>query len=151
MQPGSAVKNGMWIPRLDATNKPPDRGSIGDVATGNVMFRLPRVEEANHATEAIEDEGARVSLVTERAGHHFVVVDAYFNRLDAVFANEGFKARVDSNGEASSGTVFEDDKAGMAIAIQHVGLGQELSPNDTADPQLAVLRVLESRPSHDRR
>jgi len=60
--PGGAVEVGVRIPLLDATNEPPDRGSIGDMGTGEVILRLPRVEEANHATEAIEDKGARISL-----------------------------------------------------------------------------------------
>jgi hypothetical protein len=69
----------------DATNEPPDRGSIGDVITGEAALRLPRVEEANHATEAVEDKGARVSLGWERAGLLTVVVDGEFDGLDAAF------------------------------------------------------------------
>ena len=77
--PGGAVEVGVRIPRLDATNEPPGRGSIGDVGTGRAAFRLPGVEEANHATEAVEDKGARVSLGC------IVVVDGEFDGLDAVF------------------------------------------------------------------
>ena len=60
--PGDTVEVGVRIIRLDATNEPPCRGSIRDVGTGRAAFRLPRVKEANHAIEAVEDKGARVSL-----------------------------------------------------------------------------------------
>lgn len=65
--PSGAEEVGMRIPRLDAINEPPGRGSIGNVGTGQAGFRLPRVEEANHATKPVEDKGTRVSLGGEWA------------------------------------------------------------------------------------
>ena len=60
--PGGAVEVGVRIPRLHAINEPPGRGSMGDVGTGQAAFRLPIAEETSHATEAVEDKGAKVSL-----------------------------------------------------------------------------------------
>lgn len=56
--PGDAVEVGMWMLRLDATDEPPGRGVVRDVGIYRAAFRHPRVEEANHATEAVEDKGA---------------------------------------------------------------------------------------------
>ena len=60
--PGGAIEVSVWIPFLDAIDKPPGRGSIGDIGIGEPFPRLPRVEETNHASEAVKDKGARVSL-----------------------------------------------------------------------------------------
>lgn len=137
----------MRILRLDATNEPPDGGSIGDVGTGQAILRLPRVKEANHATEAVEDKGARISLGAEGA-QLIIVVDGGFDRLDASsVAKEGLEACVASNGEVGSGTVFEDDTAGLSVAIEQVGVVQELFREDTNDPQLTKLRILGGHPT----
>jgi hypothetical protein len=154
--PGGAVKISMRIPLLDATNEPPDRGSIGDVGTGRAGFRLARVEKANHATAAVEDKRARVSLGGKRAepwakpwvGLLIVVVYGEFDGFDTFFiAKEGLETCIASNGEVSSRTIFEDDKAGLAVAIEQVRFGQELSCDDAVDPELTKLRILETRPT----
>ena len=65
------------------------------------------MEKANHATEAIENKGARVSLGGERARLLVVIVDRELDGLEAAFvAHEGLKARVTSDGEVSRGTVL---------------------------------------------
>lgn len=77
-----------------------------------------------------------------------IVVDGEFDGLDAVFvAKEGLEARAASNGEVGGGTVFEDDKAGLAVAIEQVGVSQERLCDDTADPQLTIFRIHGSRPA----
>ena len=44
------------------------RGTIGDMGTGQAAaLRLPRVEDSNHTAEVVEDKGARISVVRERA------------------------------------------------------------------------------------
>ncbi len=138
----------MRIPVLDATDEPPDRGSIGDVGAGRRTLRLPRVEEANHATEAIEDKRARISLAGERARLLIVIVNREFDGLDGTFiAKEGLKTRVTSDGEVGSGPVLKDDQAGLAVAVEYIGVGEKLLGDDAADPQLTILRILESRPT----
>jgi hypothetical protein len=126
--PGDVVEVGVRIFRLDERPEPPDGGGVCDVRPFQAPFRSPRVEEANHATESVNDEGARVPLGGEDARTPIVIVDGQLHGLlfGVVVANKRIHACGASDGEISSVTVFEDDEAGLVVVIEQVGVGQEL-------------------------
>ena len=145
--PGGTVEVGVLVLRLDAGPEPIHGGRICNVRTLQAFFRSPTVEEANHATKSVNDEGARVSLGRENAGALVIIIDSEFFGLlfGVVVANKRLHACRTSDGEVGSVTVFEDDEAGLVVVVALVRFDQELFRDDAVDPKLAILRILEDR------
>ncbi len=135
-----AVEVGVRILGFKLLDGPPGGGSVGNMTAGT--FWHPRVEDTDHKTLAIEDERAWVALGGEWAGLLIVVVDGEFGGLDAkLIAKVGLQPGVASNCEVAGVTIIHDDKAGLAVAVETVGISQELGWDPTVDPQLAIRGV----------
>ena len=104
------------------------------------------MEDADHATHAIENERAGVPLGGEGAGLEVVVVDSEFRRLLAELIGEvGLEAGVAADGQVRGVAVLHNDEAGLAVAVEAVGIGQELARDPAVDTELAIGRELEHR------
>ena len=89
----------------------------------------------NHTTLAIEDEQARVTLVSKQARLLVIVIDGEFDGLDAkVIAKVGHEAGVPSDSDVGGVSILHDDKAGFAVAVETVRNIQELTRDTTIDP-----------------
>lgn len=140
------VEVGVRILDFELLNDPPGGSCVGDVAVS--AFRYPRVKHTDHPALAIEDERARVALGGERPRLLIVVVDGEFYGLDAkLIASVGLQAGEASHRKVTRATVFHDDDAGLAIAVETVGIGQEIARETAVDPELAIGGELEHRPT----
>jgi len=79
------------------------------------------------------------ALGGEEAGLFVVVTYGECNGLDAtVVAKVGPEASVASDREVGGVAVLHDDKAGLAVAVETVGISQELACDIAIDPELAI-------------
>ena len=136
----------MRVLDLELINDPPGGSGIGYVAVA--ALNQAGVEDTDHPALAVEDERAGVALGGERPGLLVVVVDGELDRLDAeVVADVGLEAGVASDGEVARVAVLHDHDTGLAVAVEGVGVGQELVSEAAVDPELAIGGELEDSPA----
>jgi hypothetical protein len=144
--PLSAEEVGVGILGFNLLDNSPGWRGVGDIAAR--ASGHARVENADHITHAIDDERARVALGGEIAGLVVVVVDCEFSGLlPKIIAEVGLQARAPSHGEIARVSVLHYDEAGLAVAVETVGIEHALARDETGDPELAIGGEFEHRPT----
>ena len=63
--------------------------------------------------------------------------------MPKVIGDVSLEAGIPAHGDIRLASILEHDEAGFTVAIDAVGIGQELGRDDTPDPELAIGGVLE--------
>ncbi len=142
------IEVGVRILGLELLNGPPCRSCICDISAP--ARSQPGVKYTDHRALAVEDKRPRVALRREGTGLPVIVADCKLSGLNTEFVTDVcLESRAASNREVGGTAVLHDDHASLAVGVECVGNGKELTRDAAADPELAIRGELECSPAVD--